>query len=205
MAAEENKMTLLFHSLLCCKSTKPSVSFHLCLRRPLKSWNSTTTRSSSAPLPTTAGCSWGRGWTRASPTPTTQRWVRLCPSLCSSYLLISHCLLYLRLNLCEQQPVSLRLMARFIYISHQLLSWFDFCIVRDFVCVEGQTFCCVLAVKNTRRQSGLVFRAQNALFSDLGRDVLFISSLWTEKPDICSEIQELQHYYISIRGPSVVF
>lgn len=66
------------------------VSFHLCPHRPPKSWNSTTTRSSSAPSPVTPGCSWGRGWTRASPTPTTQPWVR--PSLSSviySYLTVS--------------------------------------------------------------------------------------------------------------------
>lgn len=44
--------------------------------RPPKSCGSTTTRSSSATLPTTNGSSWGSGWTRASPTHTTQPWVR---------------------------------------------------------------------------------------------------------------------------------
>lgn len=90
------KITLVFSCTLLGKY-KPSVSFHLFVHRPLKSWSSTTTRSSSAPLPTTAGCSWGRGWTRASPTPTIQPWVRL-PTV---NLLISHCLLYLCVYLSE--------------------------------------------------------------------------------------------------------
>jgi len=59
---------------LCVVEYKPSLPLRL--HRPRRSWNSTTTRSSSAASPTTPGCSWSSAWTRASQTPTTRRWVR---------------------------------------------------------------------------------------------------------------------------------
>lgn len=128
----ENYTGVSFTLFLC--KYKPSVPFHLCLHRPLKSWSSTTTRSSSALLPMRAGCSWDRGWTRASPTPTTQPWVRFCPCLSSISLFIAHCLLYLCLLLSEKQPFSLRLIAHSICILRQLSCLSLISVLWDCVC-----------------------------------------------------------------------
>lgn len=91
----------------------------------------------------TVGCSWGRGWIRASPTPTTPPWVRLSSSFSSSYLLILHCLLYLGLYQSEKRPVALRLIAYFIYILHQPLFFVRFLryeILCMCVCLEVPAF-----------------------------------------------------------------
>lgn len=111
MAAEENKITPVFVVIVQTTCVLSSLSAQA--TKELKQYDNKIIEC------TFASNSWVFMRQRVDKSFPNSYDTAMGETLSNSCLLISHCLLYVCLNPSEEHPVSLRLMAHFIYVSHQ--------------------------------------------------------------------------------------